>query len=98
MNESPEISKLKEECFEELIELRTQIANHNNLSNPETIISINVLRGLSEDMPDTVLEMLSCIGITESWFQMWGEEFLEVSYFNPSSVKPGPVRDWSAVK
>ena len=50
VQDPPELLQLKEECLEELTELRTEIANHNNLPNPETIISINVLRGLSDEL------------------------------------------------
>ena len=80
LEEPPEISKLKEECLEELMELRNQIATHNNLPNPETIVGINVLRGLAEAMPSSVEDMLSCIGITEHWYQMWGEDFIQVTH------------------
>lgn len=78
LEEPAELSKLKEECLEELMELRNQIATHNNLPNPETIVGINALRGLAEAMPSSVADMLSCIGITEYWYQMWGEDFIQV--------------------
>ena len=80
VNEPFELSQLKEECVEELIDLRTQIANHNNLANPETICGINVLHGLADSLPLTITEMMQCIGITEYWFQMWGDDFLHVCF------------------
>lgn len=76
--ESAELLQLREECLDVLTELRTNIANHNNLHNPETIVGINVLHGLADNMPATVGEMLAVVGITENWYQMWGEDFLEV--------------------
>ncbi|XP_065639917.1 recQ-like DNA helicase BLM isoform X2 [Hydra vulgaris] len=79
VTESYELLQLKEKCIEELIELRIQIANHNNLSNPETICGTNVLHGLAENLPSTIVEMMACIGVTEHWFQMWGDDFLDVT-------------------
>ncbi|XP_065671486.1 recQ-like DNA helicase BLM isoform X7 [Hydra vulgaris] len=79
VTESFELFQLKEKCIEELIELRIQIANHNNLSNPETICGTNVLHGLAENLPSTIVEMMACIGVTEHWFQMWGDDFLDVT-------------------
>lgn len=76
--EHEEVKKLKEECLDQLSELRNEIANQNNLANPETIIGINVLRGLADALPSNEQEMFKCIGITENWYQIWGEEFLEV--------------------
>lgn len=76
-----QLLQLREECLDMLTELRTQIANHNNLHNPETIVGINVLHGLAENMPASVDEMLGVVGITENWYQMWGEDFLEVKTF-----------------
>lgn len=77
--DTPELLQLREECLAELTEIRTQIANQNNLHNPETIIGINVLHGLSDSMPASESEMLTVVGVTASWIEMWGEEFLEVT-------------------
>jgi len=92
--ESMESLQLKEECLDELMELRNQIATHNHLANPETIIGINVLRGLADELPATIAEIMGCIGITENWYQMWGDEFLEVTkkYSERRSVLMQPVQ------
>ncbi|XP_066923444.1 recQ-like DNA helicase blm-1 isoform X1 [Clytia hemisphaerica] len=76
---SPELLQLREECLAELTELRTQMANTNDLHNPETIIGINVLHGFSDSMPATIEEMMSTVGVTANWFEMWGEDFLQVT-------------------
>jgi len=76
--DSPELLQLREECLAELTELRTQIANRNDLHNPETIIGINVLHGLSDSMPSSIDDMLTVVGVTQNWIEMWGDDFLEV--------------------
>lgn len=77
--ELPALKALKDECMDQLMELRTEIANHNHLPNPESILSINVLRRLGDELPTNAEEMFCVEGITESWFQMWGEDFLNVT-------------------
>ena len=39
---------------------------------------INVLHGFSDSMPATIEEMMSTVGVTANWFEMWGEDFLQV--------------------
>lgn len=73
---SPELLQLRDECLAELVELRTQVANHNGLTNPETIVGINVLHGFSDSMPANIEEMMSTVGVTANWFEMWGDDFL----------------------
>ena len=75
---SPELLQLRDECLAELVELRTQVANHNGLTNPETIVGINVLHGFSDSMPANIEEMMSTVGVTANWFEMWGDDFLQV--------------------
>ena len=78
---SPELLQLRDECLAELVELRTQVANHNGLTNPETIVGINVLHGFSDSMPANIEEMMSTVGVTANWFEMWGDDFLQVFNF-----------------
>lgn len=77
--EHPEVGKIIQDCLNELTELRTNIANHNQLANPEGITSITVLNKMSKSMPFTAEEMINVEGITENWYQMWGEEFLGIT-------------------
>ncbi|XP_057302171.1 recQ-like DNA helicase BLM [Hydractinia symbiolongicarpus] len=82
-----------DECFDALSQLRTQMANENNLQNPETIIGVNVLHSLAEEQPRNKTEMLKCIGITSNWFEMWGDDFLQVtkSFHEKYNPRPAPV-------
>ena len=78
VEETPEMRQVKDECLEQLLETRNQISNHNGITNPEIIAGINVLRGLAEKLPRTTEDMFEVVGVTESWYQTWGDDFLQV--------------------
>ncbi|WP_404456048.1 DNA helicase RecQ [Virgibacillus necropolis] len=72
-----ETADYKEDLFEELRQLRKQIADENGVP-PYVLFSDATLKDLSRYFPDSKDDMLTIKGIGEKKYEQYGEAFLEV--------------------
>jgi bloom syndrome protein len=78
--QTTEEEKLKENCYNELVELRKKVAVEQGKTNPEVVLTSITLRELAQLLPASKETMMSVQGITEAkWKNCCGNNFLGIT-------------------
>ena len=80
--------RLKKECHKALQTMRLSVAQQQNVSNPENILSAATLLAMSKLLPKTKEDMMTLDGVTETkWKKFNGEQFLQLTVEYASKVE-----------
>ncbi|KAL1458129.1 hypothetical protein WDU94_008300 [Cyamophila willieti] len=75
---SPEIKKIHDDCYVELMDTVRSLANSVGIS-ASAVMNIQAVRLISQNLPETEEDMLKIEGVTKANFDKYGKELLHIS-------------------